>query len=149
MTIGEPCWRDANGTAVMTLPWRIAMPDGSTRTDPSQWSLDPAALAASGYTASTVTQADIDAVTPLPPPPDPLADGFETPGGWRLAWRPEDVALLTGLYVLSSRAAQLGMTQPIVVRDMAGELHTLTLAEFEGIMLAYGAARAALVAGDA
>jgi hypothetical protein len=57
------------------------------------------------------------------------------------------VALLTGLYVLAARAAQLGIDQPIVVSDMAGERHTLTFQEFEGLMLQYGAARAAASAG--
>lgn len=145
--IGDPCWRDAHGAAAFSLPWRIVLPDGTTRTDPEQWSADPDALAASGWTASALTADDLAAMYPPAPPPDPVAAGFETAAGWRLAWQPSDVALFTGLYVLGARAQQLGVTQPIVVRDMAGERHTLTFAEFEGIMLAYGAARAALVAG--
>lgn len=143
--VGAPCWRDHGGAAVAELPWRIVMPDGSTRTDPSQWSADPAALAASGFSRSAYTQADIDTIAP--PQSDQLADGFETPAGWRLAWQPNDVALLTGLYVLAKRATELGVSQPIVVRDMAGERHVLTLDDFESIMLAYGAARVAVTAG--
>jgi hypothetical protein len=51
---------------------------------------------------------------------------------------------------LASRANQLGVTQPVVVTDMSGERHTLTFAEFEMLMLGYGAARAAASAeGDA
>ncbi|NDD53470.1 hypothetical protein EBZ39_06285, partial [bacterium] len=58
-------------------------------------------------------------------------------------------ALLTGLYVLAKRANELGQTVPCVVIDMAGERHTLTFADFETLMLAYGAARAAESVGGA
>jgi hypothetical protein len=89
---------------------------------------------------------------PAPPAPEPtwLEAGYATSEGWRLGWQADDVALLTGLYVLAARANQLGVTQPCVVTDMAGERHALTFAEFETVMLAYGAARAAASAeGDA
>lgn len=66
-SVGDPCWRDSHGLAALELPWRIFMPDGTTRTDPAQWSADPEALAASGWEASTLTQADIDAMNPMPP----------------------------------------------------------------------------------
>jgi hypothetical protein len=145
--IDDPCWRDASGVAHLSLPHRVHLPDGSTRTDPAQWSLDQAVLAAAGWTRSTLTQADLDAMFPPPPEPTWEEAGWETPSGWRLGWTPDRVALLTGLYVLASRAAQLGIDQPIVVSDMAGERHTLTFQEFEQLMLAYGAARAAASAG--
>jgi hypothetical protein len=127
------------------------MPDGSTRTDPAQWSLDAAVLEATGWSASTLTQEDLDALFPPPPPPEPSPYelGWETPLGWRLAWQPDDVALLTGLFVLAKEADALGLTQPVVVTDMAGERHSLTFTEFRDLMLAYGAARAALSAGGA
>ena len=147
--VTDPCWRDASGAAVLELPFRVRMPDGSTRTDPSQWSEDADVLAATGWTRSTLTQADLDAMFPAPPEPSWLDAGYETPEGWRLGWQADDVALLTGLYVLAARANQLGATQPCVVTDMAGERHTLTFAAFEALMLAYGAARAAAAAeGD-
>jgi hypothetical protein len=145
--IGERCWRDATGAAALSLPWRVVLPDGSTRTDPSQWSADSSILAATGWSESTLTANDLTAMFPPPPPPDPFSLGWQTPGGWRLAWQPMDVALLTGLYVLAARATQLGYSQPIVVTDTAGHRHTLTFSEFEPLMLAYGAARAALSAG--
>jgi hypothetical protein len=145
--VNDPCWRDASGVAVLVLPFRVRMPDGSTRTDPSQWSEDADVLAATGWTRSTLTQADLDALFPPPPEPTWLEAGYETSDGWRLGWQADDVALLTGLYVLAARANQLGEQQPCVVTDMAGERHTLTFAEFEAVMLAYGAARAAASAG--
>ena len=145
--IGADCWRDASGVATLSLPFRIALPDGTTRTDPAQWSLDQAVLDATGWEQSTLTQADLDLLFPPPPEPTWLEAGYETPGGWRIGWQADDVALFTGLYVLSARAAELGFSQPCVVTDMAGSRHTLTFAEFEGLMLAYGAARAAASAG--
>jgi hypothetical protein len=150
MTVGDPCWRDARGVAALSLPFRIDLPDGSTRTDPEQWSQDADVLAASGWMRSALTQADIDLLDPPPPPPSWVDAGYETPQGWRLAWQADDVALLTGLYVLAKRASELGVEQPCVVTDMAGQRHTLTFAEFEVVMLGYGAARAAASAeGDA
>ena len=145
--IGADCWRDSSGVATLSLPFRVALPDGTTRTDPAQWSLDQAVLDATGWTRSTLTQEDLDLLYPPPPEPTWLEAGFLTPQGWRIGWQADDVALLTGLYVLAAREAQLGVSQPVVVTDMAGERHTMTFAEFEGLMLAYGAARAAASAG--
>ena len=150
MTIGDPCYRDRDGVAHSELPHRVRLVDGSTRTDPSQWSEDADVLAATGWARSTLTQADLDAMfPPAPSAPEPtwLEAGYETSDGWRLGWQADDVALLTGLYVLAARANQLGVAQPCVVTDMSGERHTLTFAEFEALMLAYGAARAAASAG--
>ncbi len=144
--LGDPCWR-RGGVAALSLPFRVRLPDGSTRTDPAQWGEDQGVLDATGWGRSTLTQEDLDVLYPPPPEPSWVDAGWETPGGWRLGWTPDDVALLTGLYVLASRAAALGVDQPCVVTDMAGERHTLTFAEFEGLMLAYGAARAAASAG--
>ena len=145
--IGADCWRDSSGVATLSLPFRVALPDGSTRTDPAQWSEDTDVLAATGWARSTLTQADLDLLCPPPPAPSWLAAGYETSDGWRLGWQADDVALLTGLYVLAARANQLGVTQACVVTDMSGERHTLTFSEFEALMLAYGAARAAASAG--
>lgn len=142
---GDPCYRLA-GVAHLSLPWRVRLSDGSTRTDPDQWFADPAVRADTGWSESTLTQDDIDALfPPPPPPPEPtwLELGYETPAGWRLAWQADDVALLTGLYTLSKRAEELGISQPIVVTDMAGERHTMTFAEYDALLLAYGAARTA------
>ncbi len=147
MNIGDFCYRDSNGTPSLSLPFRIYMPDGSTRTDPSQWWLYAEARTASGYTESTLTQEDLDYLFPPPPEPTWLEAGYDTGNGWRLAWTAEDVGVLTGLYVLAKRANELGLNQPCIVTDMAGEKHTMTFVEFETLMLSYGAARAAASAG--
>ena len=143
MKIGDFCYR-MNGVAYFSPPHRVRLPDGTTRTDPSQWTNDPAVVSAIGWEESTVTQEDIDRLNELRPPLTPLEQGYETPEGWRLGWQPDDVALLTGLYVLAQRAAQLGIEQPIIVTDTAGVGHQLTFAEFDSLMLGYGAARAAM-----
>jgi hypothetical protein len=151
-SVGDSCWR-RNGVAALELPFRVRLPDGSTRTDPSQWGNDEAVLAATGWSRSTLTQEDIDILFPPPPPapePTPYEAGFDTGLGWRLGWQPDDVALLTGLYVLNQRAAELGVGSPAVtVEDMDGVTHTMPFAEYEQLMLAYGAARAALTAPPA
>jgi len=146
-SLNDPCWRDASGVAALELPFRVQLLDGTTRTDPGQWSADADVLAATGWTRSTLTQEDLDALYPPAPEPSWLEAGYATSEGWRLGWQADDVALLTGLYVLAARATQLGVAQPCVVTDMAGERHTLTFADFEALMLAYGAARAAASAG--
>jgi hypothetical protein len=38
------------------------MPDGSTRTDPTQWSEDAAVLEATGWTRSVVVESDLEVV---------------------------------------------------------------------------------------
>jgi len=147
-SVGDICYRRAGGV-YLTLPPRVRLSDGTTRTDPAQYSLDAAVMADLGYEISTLTEADLAAMFPPPPPPPeptPLEAGYDTGLGWRLAWQPDDVALLTGLYVLAQRADQLGLVQPVVVTDTEGQQHEMTFAEFDTLMLGYGAARAALSA---
>ena len=55
MQIGDPCYRDRDGVAALKLPFRVTLPDGSTRTDPSQWSEDAGVLAAAGWTCLLYT----------------------------------------------------------------------------------------------
>ena len=59
MTIGDNCWRDRSGVAHATLPFRVRMPDRSTRTDPSLWCEDEAVMEATGWTRSVVVAADL------------------------------------------------------------------------------------------
>lgn len=139
--VGDSCYRDASGVAVLSLPFRVTMPDGSTRTDPIQWWLDQSARAASGYTESTLTQEDLDLLFPPEPQPSWIDLGYDTGLGWRMGWQADDVALLTGMYVLGQRAAALGIDQPVVVFDMQGQPHAMTFANFDSLILTYGAAR--------
>ena len=61
-------YRNTATGLISPLPWRVRMPDGSTRTDPEQWASDPAALAAAGYIVTERTPED-DIEPPEPPPP--------------------------------------------------------------------------------
>jgi hypothetical protein len=117
------------------------MPDGSTRTDPSQWWLDETARAASGYTESTLTQEDLDLLFPPSSQPSWIDLGYDTGMGWRMGWQADDVALLTGMYVLVKRALKFGIEQSVVVFDIEGQPHVMTFAEYDMLILAYGAAR--------
>jgi hypothetical protein len=137
VNVGDPCWRDASGTAVLDLPWRVVLPDGSTRTDPSQWSEDADVLDATCWHRSTLTAEDIAAMTP-PSPPEP--PGWATPGGWELSTSPEAVSSLSALWFMSSRRTQLGIAHGVTVTDTAGKRHSLTAAEFDALMIAYAAA---------
>jgi hypothetical protein len=60
-------YRNLSTGRIAPLPWRVRLPDGSTRTDPGQWASDPAALAAAGYVVTERTPED-DIVPPEPPP---------------------------------------------------------------------------------
>lgn len=140
MTTGEPCWRDADGVAALDLPWRVFLPDGTTRTDPSQWSEDSDVLAATGWTRSALTDADIAALTPPEPPAPPEPPSWATPAGWRLPTTPDAVSALAALYVLSRRRNELGQSRPVIVFDAAGQRHEMPFAEFDSLMLSYGAA---------
>lgn len=59
-------YRNTATGLISPLPWRVRMPDGSTRTDPEQWASDPAALAAAGYIVTERTPED-----DIEPPPQP------------------------------------------------------------------------------
>lgn len=71
MIVGDPCWRDAAGVAHLALPFRVRLPDGSTRTDPAQYSEDADVLTQIGWFASTLDQADLDLLFPPAPEPTP------------------------------------------------------------------------------
>jgi hypothetical protein len=60
-------YRNLSTGRISPLPWRVRLPDGSTRTDPDQWASDPAALAAAGYVVTERTPED-DIVPPEPTP---------------------------------------------------------------------------------
>ena len=78
-----------------------------------------------------------------------LNTGFQTPEGWSLGISTDDVALLNGAYSLAKEAAALGSTAPVVIVDLAGEAHELTVEQMTPIMLAYGSSRSTLSASDA
>jgi hypothetical protein len=60
-------YRNTATGRIEPLPWRVRLPDGSTRTDPEQWASDPEALLASGFVVTERTPED-DIELPLPTP---------------------------------------------------------------------------------
>jgi hypothetical protein len=60
-------YRNIFSGRIEPLPWRVRLPDGSTRTDPDQWASDPAALSAAGYVVTERTPED-DIVPSEPTP---------------------------------------------------------------------------------
>jgi|688.fasta_scaffold23539_13 hypothetical protein len=51
-------YRNLSTGRIAPLPWRVRMPDGSTRTDPDQWANNPEVLAASGFVVTERTPED-------------------------------------------------------------------------------------------
>lgn len=157
-----PHYRNTATGAVTTLPHRIRLPDGTTRTDRDQWAAEPDTLAAAGYAVTEITQADLDALKPAFEIlrqqalqqldaiwQDTIRTGWQTPLGWNLGLDIADVTLLTGAFLLLKESVALGLATTIDIIDIAGVPHTLDLPTFTQIMLAYGQQRAALSAVDA
>jgi hypothetical protein len=137
MHVGDPCWRGADGVAVLELPFRVVMPDGTTRTNPDEWSHDADVLAATGWARSTLTAEDVAALTPPPPPGPPV---WITPAGWPLGLSDDDVGRVASLHYLSSRRHAAGLPVTASVIDAAGTEHTMTFAELDSLLIAYAAA---------
>lgn len=131
MQPGDPCWRDATGAAVLELPWRVYLPDGTPRTDPAQWSEDADVLAATGWQRSTLTDADVAALTPTPEPCPPT---WQTPWGWSLPLSPAALQSLTSAAILASWRPQ---PATVSVIDAAGERRSVALSEWRPVLLAF------------
>lgn len=142
------------------LPWRVRLADGSTRTDPEQWSSDPEALSAAGYEETTRTPAD-DAYDLEQAKAEKLAAidvawsariaaGWTVPGEtYALGIDVADVTLLLGAYTLSRDANALGLPDAVSVIDTQGQSHQYHAHTITPLMLQYGQARSAMSAADA
>lgn len=157
-------YRSLATNRIEPLPWRVRMPDGTTRTDPEQWASDPEALAAAGYEETTRTPDDdaMDAASALDEAR--AAKILEIDAAWQskvaAGWSPPneqyalgidvaDVTLLLGAYTLAKDAAAMGLPGEVSIIDKAGEQHSYTVQTLAPVMLQYGAARAAMSASDA
>lgn len=76
---------------------------------------------------------------------DQVRVGFTSTSGVRLGISTEDVALLTGNYVLAKEADAMSLPLPPVI-DADGEAHALSLPELTALMLEYGQHRASVSA---
>lgn len=158
---GEPPYfRNKNTNMVEKLPIRIRLPDGSTRTDPSQWSQDPSLLELAGYELTELTQQDIEIKMPPPPTLDELKiqknkeldgiweqkvkSGWQTPQGWNLGLDISDVTLLTGAFLLLKESVGLGLGSSTTIIDTNGTSHEVSLPDLTMLMLAYGQHRSNL-----
>lgn len=148
-------YRNLTTNRIAPLPWRVRMPDGSTRTDPAQWASDSDVLAAAGYEV-TERNADDDAYDLEQAKSAKLseidgawsrrvADGWQVPGeSYALGIDVDDVALLLGAYTLAKDAAALGLPDEVAIIDTDGNAHQHNSQTLTPVMLQYGAARAAL-----
>lgn len=145
---------------IAPLPWRVRLPDGTTRTDPEQWASDADALAAAGY-AVTARTADDDAHDLAQAKAAKLSEidaawqrvvstGWAPPGeAWSLGIDIADITLLLGAYTLARDASALGLPDEVAIYDKAGEGHLYDSQTLTPVMLQYGAARAAMSNADA
>ena len=152
-----PYYRNTRTGRVETLPFRIRMPDGSTRTDPDEWSLDPSVLNVAGYIETNITQDDIDYKKPTLENLKQqklqklenywdykIAQGWSSPEGWKLGLTINDVTLLTGAFLLLKEGVNLNLTSSTTIIDMDNVAHTIDLQTMTMLMLSYGQYRANL-----
>lgn len=137
MIVGDPCWRSHDGVAVLELPFRVVLPDGSTRTNPAEWSLDQAVLDATGWRADTLTAEDVAAMAPVVPQECPV---WTAPAGWQLPLDDATVSRVAALHYLASRRAAKGLPATVTLAVATGASHTLTFAELDAIVVEYAAA---------
>ena len=152
-----PYYRNTRTGRVETLPFRIRMPDGSTRTDPDEWSLDPSVLNVAGYIETNITQDDIDYKKPTLENLKQqklqklenywdykIGEGWSSPEGWKLGLTINDVTLLTGAFLLLKEGVNLNLTSSTTIIDMDNVAHTIDLQTMTMLMLSYGQYRANL-----
>lgn len=156
-----PYFRNKSTGLIEQPPNRIRLPDGSTRTDFSQWSKDSEILDLAGFVITEVTQEDIDRKKPsleelkkqkLKAVDDAwqekIKSGWQTPYGWSLGLDISDVTLLMGAFLLLKEASPLGLQNSTTIIDSQGITHELNIQDFTSLMLAYGQARAQLSQED-
>lgn len=154
-----PYYRNIHTGNIEKLPFRIRLPDGSTRTDPAQWSSDEDVLLQAGYIASPLIESDIAKYRPT------LNDiknqklaslerawntwinnGWTTPEGWKLGLTIADVTLLSGAFLLLKESVNLGLSNTTTIIDLDNMPHTLDLTQMTSLLLNYGNHRATLSA---
>lgn len=156
-----PYYRNKVSGFIEPLPLRVRLPDGSTRTDPSQWASDPEILELAGYELSDITQNDIDIKKPNLEDlrkqkldildeawKNAIKDGWVTPYGWSLGLDISDVTLLMGAFLLLKEASALGLQSATTIIDTLGLSHEINLSDLTYLMLSYGQHRSQLSQQD-
>ena len=140
-----------NGSTPAPLPFRLTMPDGSTRTDPS--SFTPEEIADAGYVDAPAPPG-YDSATQHPPEwdgtqwnvrdlteqelLDRLPPFYETSTGIRLATQEHDQTAFTRMLALID-LTQMESTAMVIIKDAEGLKHEMTVADFKTMMAEYGA----------
>ena len=73
-----------------------------------------------------------------------IESGWQTQYGWKLGLSIQDVTLLTGAFILSKEAQNLGINNPAVIVDSDGISHELSFSDFTTLMFQYGNHRSIL-----
>lgn len=139
-----------NNSTPAPLSFRITMPDGSTRTDPSSFTDEE--IAAAGY-VEVPAPPGYNSATQHPPEWDGtswtvrdlteqeilarLPRFYETEGGIRLGIEDEDQNAFSRLLNLINLSEFTDSTE-IEIKDIYFEMHTVTVLEFKEIMKLYG-----------
>lgn len=140
-----------NNSTPAPLPFRITMPDGSTRTDPSSFTDEE--IAAAGY-VEVPAPPGYNSATQNPPEwngtewivrdlteqelLDRLPPYYETSTGILLATTEHDQTAFTRMLALIDLNQQPEDSM-IIIKDASGEKHGLTVTQFKEIMREYGA----------
>lgn len=140
-----------NNSTPAPLPFRITMPDGSTRTDPSSFTDEE--IAAAGYVEAPAPPG-YNSATQHPPEwngtewivrdltaqeiLDRLPPHFETSTGIKLATQEHDQTAFTRMLALID-LTQMDPAAMVIIKDAAGDKHAMSVANFKTIMAEYGA----------
>ena len=140
-----------NNSTPEPLPFRITMPDGSTRTDPSSFTAEE--IAAAGY-VEVPAPPGYNSATQHPPEwnetewivrdltaqeiLDRLPPYYEASTGIKLATQEHDQTAFTRMLALID-LTQMDPAAMVIIKDAAGEKHGVSVAQFKSLMSEYGA----------
>lgn len=152
-----PYYRNTRSGNVEKLPFRVRLPDGTTRTDPIQWANNPQILSIAGYEITTIQESDIAKFRPTIDQiksqklneleiywNNKIQEGWTSPEGWKLGLSTDDVTLLTGAFLLLKESSSLGLASTTSIIDTSNIPHTLDLQQMTTLMLSYGSYRSSL-----
>ena len=161
---GEPpYYRNKSSGNIVKLSPRIRLKDGSTRTDPSKYVLDPLVMEELDIEPTTLTDKDIEIATKYKLETNKqkkrqkieqelqqkINAGFVVPknlypAGAILGLSDQDVTLLTGAYILLKESVENNIANSTYITDKSGQVYCLSLEQMTPLMLAYGNYRSKL-----
>jgi len=155
---GEPpYYRNRSSGNIVKLSPRIRLKDGTTRTDPSKYVLDPLVIEELDIEPTTLTDRDIEIAQDFfeyKKKQNKLKHiehnlqrkinaGFVVPknlypAGAILGLSDQDVTLLTGAYILLKESVANNTANSTYITDKSGKVYCLSLEQMTPLMLAYG-----------